>query len=238
MRATVYMGTRDMQRQALNVFRMEMLGAEVVPVHSGSRTLKDACSAAMRGWVGSVQDTHYCVGSVMDLTRTRGWSASSSASSAMRRGHSWPASFRAGTPDYVVACVGGGSNAAGTFAGFVDTPAQLIGVEADGGASMAYGRVWALHGFRSKVLQDDDGQIAEAHSMAAGLDYPGIGPEHAFLGDIGRARYVTVADEEVVVALKRLAQAEGILCALESAHAVAWVLRAAGTRADARPDRQ
>ena len=184
----------------------------------------------MRGWVGSVQDTHYCVGSVMGphpypwMVREFQRVIGDEARSQLAR------ELRAGTPDYVVACVGGGSNAAGTFAGFVDTPAQLIGVEADGGASMAYGRVGVLHGFRSKVLQDDDGQIAEAHSMAAGLDYPGIGPEHAFLGDIGRARYVTVADEEVVVALKRLAQAEGILCALESAHAVAWVLRAAGTR--------
>ena len=230
MRVTVYMGTRDMQRQALNVFRMQMLGAEVVPVHSGSQTLKDACSAAMRGWVDSVTNTHFCVGSVMgphpypwmvrELQRVIGDEARSQCARELL----------AGTPDYVVACVGGGSNAAGTFAGFVDTPSQLIGVEADGGASMAYGRVGVLHGFRSRVLQDDDGQIVEAHSIAAGLDYPGIGPEHAFLGDIGRARYVTVADDEVVIALKRLARAEGILCALESAHAVAWVLRAAGTR--------
>jgi tryptophan synthase beta chain len=137
--------------------------------------------------------------------------------------------LRTATPDYVVACIGGGSNAAGTFAGFIDTSARLIGVEADGGASMAYGRVGVLHGFRSMVLQDDHGQVTEAHSIAAGLDYPGIGPEHAFLGAAGRARYVTVRDDEVVAALKRLARAEGILCALESAHALAWVLRAAGT---------
>jgi tryptophan synthase beta chain len=224
MRATVYMGTKDMDRQALNVFRMEMLGAEVIPVTSGSRTLKDACSAALRGWVSSVDDTHYCVGSVMgphpypwmvrEFQRVIGDEARAQCVT---------------TPDFVVACVGGGSNAAGTFAGFVDTPAQLIGVEADGGASMAYGQVGVLHGFRSMILQDDDGQITEAHSIAAGLDYPGIGPEHAFLGSSGRARYVTVTDSEVVLALKRLARAEGILCALESAHALAWVLRAAGT---------
>ncbi|HEY1488390.1 MAG TPA: tryptophan synthase subunit beta [Micromonosporaceae bacterium] len=229
MRATVYMGRKDMERQQLNVFRMEMLGAEVIGVDTGSRTLKDACSAALRGWVGSVDDTHYCVGSVMgphpypwmvrEFQRVIGDEARSQCATELRTG----------TPDYVVACVGGGSNAAGTFAGFVDTPAHLIGVEADGGASMAYGRVGVLHGFRSMILQDGDGQVAEAHSIAAGLDYPGIGPEHAFLGGIGRARYATVDDTEVVNALKRLARAEGIICALESAHALAWVLRAAGT---------
>jgi tryptophan synthase beta chain len=229
MRATVYMGRKDMERQQLNVFRMEMLGAEVIGVDTGSRTLKDACSAALRGWVGTVDDTHYCVGSVMgphpypwmvrEFQRVIGDEARSQCATELRTG----------TPDYVVACVGGGSNAAGTFAGFVDTPAHLIGVEADGGASMAYGRVGVLHGFRSMILQDGDGQVAEAHSIAAGLDYPGIGPEHAFLGGIGRARYATVDDTEVVNALKRLARAEGIICALESAHALAWVLRAAGT---------
>jgi tryptophan synthase beta chain len=133
----------------------------------------------------------------------------------------------AGTPDFVVACVGGGSNAAGTFAGFVGTPARLIGVEPAGGAAITSGSDGVLHGFRSKVLQDADGQIAEAHSIAAGLDYPGVGPEHAYLADAGRARYVTVDDAEVVAAVHRLAGAEGIICALESAHAVAWVLRAA-----------
>ncbi|MEU7587356.1 pyridoxal-phosphate dependent enzyme [Micromonospora sp. NPDC049230] len=133
-----------------------------------------------------------------------------------------------GTPDYVVACVGGGSNAAGTFAGFVDTPARLVGVEAAGGAAICGGTPGVLHGFRSLVLQDEHGQIREAHSIAAGLDYPGVGPEHAHLAESGRASYVTVDDAEVVAATHRLARAEGILCALESAHAVAWVIRAAG----------
>jgi tryptophan synthase beta chain len=228
LRSTVYMGTKDIERQELNVFRMEMLGAEVIPVTTGSRTLKDACSAALRGWVASVEDTYYCLGSVMgphpypwmvrEFQRVIGDEARSQCASELL----------AATPDYVVACVGGGSNAAGTFAGFVDTPAQLIGVEAAGGAAMTDGRVGVLHGFRSMILQDDDGQVTEAHSIAAGLDYPGIGPEHAFLGDIGRARYVAVTDDEVVPALHRLARTEGILCALESAHALAWVLRAAG----------
>jgi tryptophan synthase beta chain len=229
MRCTVYMGSVDMERQQLNVFRMEMLGAEVVPVRSGSRTLKDACSEALRAWVASVDDTYYCVGSVMgphpypwmvrEFQRVIGDEARTQCATELRTG----------TPDYVVACVGGGSNAAGTFAGFVDTPAQLVGVEADGGAAVSRGRIGVLHGFKSLVLQDDDGQVTEAHSIAAGLDYPGVGPEHAFLDGLGRARYVTVTDAEVVPALKRLARTEGILCALESAHAVAWVLRAAGT---------
>jgi tryptophan synthase beta chain len=227
--ATVYMGERDIERQALNVFRMETLGAEVVSVGSGSRTLKDACNEAMRAWVASVDDTHYCVGSVMgphpypwmvrEFQRVIGDEARAQCAAVLP----------AGTPDVVVACVGGGSNAAGTFAGFVDTPARLVGVEAAGGAAMTFGDVGVLHGFRSRVLQDEDGQVAEAHSIAAGLDYPGIGPEHAFLGDLGRARYVTVTDDEVLAALRRLARTEGILCALESAHAVAWVIKAAGT---------
>ncbi len=218
-----------MERQQLNVFRMQMLGAEVIAVRSGSRTLKDACSEALRGWVASVDDTYYCVGSVMgphpypwmvrEFQRVIGDEARAQCATELRTG----------TPDFVVACVGGGSNAAGTFAGFVDTPARLIGVEADGGAAVSSGRIGVLHGFRSLVLQDDDGQVSEAHSIAAGLDYPGVGPEHAYLHDLGRARYVTVTDAEVVPALKRLARTEGILCALESAHAVAWVLRAAGT---------
>ncbi len=229
MECAVYMGAKDMERQQLNVFRMEMLGAEVIPVTSGSRTLKDACSEALRGWVGSLDDTYYCVGSVMgphpypwmvrEFQRVIGDEARTQCATELRTG----------TPDYVVACVGGGSNAAGSFAGFVDTPARLIGVEADGGAALTNGRLGILHGFRSMVLQDDDGQVSEAHSIAAGLDYPGVGPEHAYLRDLGRARYVTVTDAEVVPALRRLARTEGILCALESAHAIAWVMRAAGT---------
>ncbi|MEV1179344.1 pyridoxal-phosphate dependent enzyme, partial [Nonomuraea sp. NPDC049784] len=138
------------------------------------------------------------------------------------------AELRTGVPDYVVACVGGGSNAAGTFAGFADTPARLVGVEAEGGAGAARGRLGVLHGCRSLFLQDDDGQITEPHSIAAGLDYPGVGPEHAHLRDLGRARYVTVTDDEAVGAAVRLARTEGIVPALESAHALAWIIRAAG----------
>ena len=229
LRATVYMGERDIERQALNVFRMTTLGAEVVPVTSGSRTLKDATNEALRQWVSAVEDTHFCLGSVAgphpypwmvrEFQRVIGEEARQQCA----------AELSTGAPDVVVACVGGGSNAAGTFAGFVDTGARLIGVEAAGGAAMTHGSPGVLHGSRSMVLQSDDGQIAEAQSIAAGLDYPGIGPEHAHLGDAGRAEYVTVTDDEVVAAVQRLARAEGIICALESAHAVAWVLRAAGT---------
>ncbi|BCJ49469.1 tryptophan synthase beta chain [Actinoplanes sp. NBRC 14428] len=229
LRATVFMGELDIARQALNVFRMTMLGAEVVPVTSGSRTLKDATNEAMRQWVSSVDDTHFCLGSVAgphpypwmvrEFQRVIGDEARSQCA----------AELSTGAPDVVVACVGGGSNAAGTFAGFVDTGARLIGVEAAGGAAMTDGTVGVVHGSRSMVLQDQQGQIAEAHSVAAGLDYPGIGPEHAHLGAVGRAEYVTVTDEEVLAAVRRLARAEGIICALESAHAVAWVLGAAGT---------
>jgi tryptophan synthase beta chain len=225
--ATVFMGTHDIERQQLNVFRMRMLGAEVIPVDTGSRTLKDATSAALRHWVTAVDDSHYCLGSVLgphpypwmvrELQRVIGDEARTQCATELSTA----------VPDYVVACVGGGSNAAGTFAGFVDTAARLIGVEAAGGAALTDGSPGVLHGFRSMVLQDGDGQIAEAHSIAPGLDYPGVGPEHAHLADLGRARYVTVTDAEVLDAVHRLARAEGILCALESAHAVAWVLRAA-----------
>ncbi|GAA0455388.1 tryptophan synthase beta chain [Actinoplanes capillaceus] len=224
MRATIYMGERDMARQRLNVFRMELLGAEVIPVTAGSRTLKDATNEAMRGWVAAVEEAHFCLGSaagphpypwlVRQFQRVIGEEARAQA---------------AIQPDVVVACVGGGSNAAGTFAGFADTRARLVGVEAAGGAAMTHGRPGIVHGYRSMLLQDEQGQILEAESISAGLDYPGIGPEHAHLGALGRAEYVTVTDGEAVAALGRLARAEGIICALESAHAVAWVLRAAGT---------
>ncbi|GIF44793.1 tryptophan synthase subunit beta [Actinoplanes xinjiangensis] len=224
---TVFMGEVDIERQALNVFRMKMLGAEVIPVTSGTRTLKDSTSEALRQWVTCVDEAHYCLGSVMgphpypwmvrELQRVVGDEARQQCA----------AEISTGTPDYVVACVGGGSNAAGTFAGFVDTPARLVGVEAEGGAAAAFGQVGVLHGFSSYLLQDENGQVSEAHSIAAGLDYPGIGPEHAHLKDSGRARYVTVRDEEVVPAVHRLARTEGILPALESAHAIAWVIRAA-----------
>ncbi|MFD0584268.1 tryptophan synthase subunit beta [Dactylosporangium darangshiense] len=225
LRATVFMGERDIERQELNVFRMRMLGAEVVPVRSGSRTLKDATSEAMRHWVGVVDEAHYCMGSVLgpapypwmvrEFQRVIGDEARRQCATELP----------AAVPDYVVACVGGGSNAAGTFAGFVGTPARLIGVEADGGAGASRGRLGVLHGVRSMFLQDDDGQVVEAHSIAAGLDYPGIGPEHVQLRDLGRARYVTVRDDEVVKAAVRLARTEGIIAALESAHALAWVMR-------------
>ncbi|WP_327045812.1 tryptophan synthase subunit beta [Microbispora sp. NBC_01189] len=228
LEATVFMGERDIERQALNVFRMRMLGAEVVPVTTGSRTLKDATSEAMRHWVGATGDSHYCIGSVVgpdpypwmvrELQRVIGDEARAQCA----------AELRTGLPDHVVACVGGGSNAAGTFAGFADTPARLVGVEAEGGAGAARGRLGVLHGCRSLFLQDGDGQITQAHSIAAGLDYPGVGPEHAHLRDLGRARYVTVTDDEAVRAAVRLARTEGIVPALESAHALAWVIRAAG----------
>lgn len=228
LEATVFMGERDIERQGLNIFRMRMLGAEVVPVTTGSRTLKDATSEAMRHWVGATGDSHYCIGSVVgpdpypwmvrEFQRVIGDEARGQCA----------AELRTGVPDHVVACVGGGSNAAGTFAGFADTPARLVGVEAEGGAGAARGRLGVLHGCRSLFLQDDDGQITQAHSIAAGLDYPGVGPEHAHLRDLGRARYVTVTDDEAVRAAVRLARTEGIVPALESAHALAWVIRAAG----------
>src|SRR3954454_9355407 len=222
--ATIYMGERDIARQALNVYRMRMLGAEVVPVAAGSRTLKDATNEAMRAWVTDVDDAHFLLGSVSgphpypwmvrELQRVIGDEARRQSPVI---------------PDVVVACVGGGSNSAGTFAGFVDTPARLVGVEAAGGAAMTNGSPGVVHGTRSMVLQDAEGQVLEAESISAGLDYPGIGPEHAHLGATGRAEYKTVTDDEVPGALRRLARTEGIICALESAHAIAWVLRAAGT---------
>jgi tryptophan synthase beta chain len=222
--ATIYMGVRDIERQRLNVFRMEMLGATVVPVTSGSQTLKDATNEAMRAWVSDVDDAHFLLGSVGG-PHPYPWMVRCLQSVIGAEARAQIPSI----PDVVVACVGGGSNAAGTFAGFVDTAARLVGVEASGGAAMTDGSPGVVHGARSMVLQDAEGQVAEASSIAAGLDYPGIGPEHAHLGSIGRAEYRTVTDDEVVGALRRLARAEGIICALESAHAVAWVLRAAGT---------
>jgi tryptophan synthase beta chain len=232
----VFMGQRDMERQAHNVFRMELLGAEVVPVTTGSRTLKDATSAAMRHWVATASpeegdEAYYCVGSVIgphpyptmvrEFQRVIGDEARRQCA----------AELAAALPDYVVACVGGGSNAAGTFGGFIDTAAKLVGVEAEGGSGASNGEIGVLHGFQSLFLQDEHGQINEAHSIAAGLDYPGVGPEHAYLRDLGRARYVTVSDEQAIAAAVRLARTEGILPAIESAHAMAWVIQAAGTPA-------
>ncbi len=224
----VYMGEVDTERQALNVFRMRLLGAEVRPVGSGSRTLKDAVNEALRDWVASVQDTHYCLGSVMgphpypwmvrEFQRVVGEEARGQCRLLLG----------GADPDFVVACVGGGSNAAGTFAGFVDTGAALVGVEAAGGAAIGRGVPGVVHGMKSFLLQDEHGQVNEAHSISAGLDYPGVGPEHSYLAASGRARYVTAGDREVLVALQVLARTEGIIPALEPAHALAWVLQASG----------
>jgi len=225
----IYMGEVDVERQALNVFRMKLLGAEVHPVGSGSRTLKDAINEAFRDWVSSVETTHYLLGSVTgphpypwmirELQRVIGDEAREQCRGILG----------GSDPDYVVACVGGGSNAAGTFAGFVDTGARLVGVEPAGGAALGRGIPGVLHGSLSRLLQDEHGQVLEAHSVSAGLDYPGVGPEHAHLADVGRARYVPADDDEVLAALQLLATTEGIIPALEPAHAVAWVVRAAGT---------
>ncbi|HTV11481.1 MAG TPA: tryptophan synthase subunit beta [Acidimicrobiales bacterium] len=226
LECTVYMGEVDMDRQELNVFRMRLLGAEVRPVRSGSRTLKDAVNEALRDWVATVATTHYCLGSVMgphpfpwmvrEFQRVVGDEAREQCQQLL-----------AGAPDYVVACVGGGSNAAGTFAGFAGTGAKLVGIEAAGGAAMGpRGVPGVLHGMRSLLLQDEFGQIEEAHSISAGLDYPGIGPEHAHLAELGRAQYFSATDEEVLEALQLLARTEGIIPALEPAHALAWLVRA------------
>jgi tryptophan synthase beta chain len=231
LECTVFMGEVDTKRQELNVFRMELLGAEVRPVVSGSRTLKDAVNEAMREWVATVEHTHYCLGSVMgphpfpymvrELQRVVGTEARAQTLELLDGGE----------PDVVVACVGGGSNAAGTFAGFVDTPARLMGIEAAGGAAITNGIPGVLHGMHSRLLQDEAGQIEEAESISAGLDYPGLGPEHAHLAAIGRAEYATANDAEVLDAFRLLSVTEGIIPALESAHALAWVIRAAGTDA-------
>ncbi len=231
LECTVFMGEVDMKRQELNVFRMELLGAEVRAVTSGSRTLKDAVNEAMREWVASVETTHYCLGSVMgphpfpymvrQFQRVVGDEAFEQCRNLLD----------GRDPDVVVACVGGGSNAAGTFAGFVDTGARLVGVEAAGGAAMTNGIPGVLHGMHSRLLQDEVGQIEEAHSISAGLDYPGLGPEHAHLASIGRAEYSLASDDEVLDAFRLLSHTEGIIPALESAHAIAWVARSAGTDA-------
>jgi tryptophan synthase beta chain len=223
LECVVYMGEIDTERQALNVFRMGLLGAEVRPVRSGSRTLKDAVNEALRDWVATVENTHYCLGSVMgphpypwmvrELQRVIGDEAREQCRALLE----------GADPDLVVACVGGGSNAAGTFAGFVETSARLVGVEAAGGSAMGRGIPGVLHGMKSYLLQDEWGQILEAESISAGLDYPGIGPEHAYLSDRGRARYETATDGEVLDALQLLSRTEGIIPALEPAHALAWL---------------
>jgi tryptophan synthase beta chain len=226
MECKVYMGAVDVERQALNVFRMRLLGAEVEAVHSGSRTLKDAVNEAMRDWVATVETTHYCLGSVMgphpypwmvrEFHRVIGDEAREQCRALL------------GTdPDVVVACVGGGSNAAGIFSGFVDTDARLVGAEPAGGAAIGHGVPGVVHGMKSFLMQDEAGQVLEAESISAGLDYPGVGPEHSYLATIGRARYEAVTDAEVVEAFQLLSRYEGIIPALEPAHALAWVVRAA-----------
>jgi len=233
MPCVVYMGAEDVARQALNVVRMRLLGAEVRPVTSGSATLKDAINAALRDWVASVESTHYVIGSVMgpdpyplmvrELQRVIGDEARAQTLDRVGR-----------LPDAVIACVGGGSNAMGIFAAFVpDREVALIGVEATGeglasgrhAATMAAGEVGVYHGMRSLVLQTADGQLQEAHSISAGLDYPGVGPEHAQLRATGRARYIGVSDAEALAATALLARSEGIIPALETAHAIAALPR-------------
>jgi tryptophan synthase beta chain len=218
------MGSEDMRRQAPNVERMRLLGAEIVPVEFGTRTLKEATSEAIRDWIANVETSYYLIGScvgpapypeiVRELQRVIGREAREQFLSAEGR-----------LPDAVIACVGGGSNAIGMFADFVDDhDVVLIGVEAAGAASLGDGRPGVLHGARSSLLADEDGQILDAHSISAGLDYPGVGPEHAQLRDTGRARYVTCTDDEAVAAFHRLCETEGIVPALESSHALARAL--------------
>jgi len=233
---TVFMGAVDVERQALNVWRMRLLGAEVVTVESGSATLKDAINEALRDWVASVESTHYCIGSVVGphpypwMVREFQRIVGDEAREQCR------AILGGADPDLVVACVGGGSNAMGTFAGFLDTDARLVGVEAGGlglesgrhGASVSRGVPGVLHGARSLFLQDEDGQILEAHSISAGLDYPGVGPEHAALAAAGRAEYHSATDDEALAGFQLLAVTEGIVPALEPAHAVGWLAREAG----------
>jgi tryptophan synthase beta chain len=233
---TIYMGAVDVERQKPNVFRMKLLGAEVVPVSSGAATLKDAMNDAMRDWVANVQDTFYIIGTVAgphpypamvrDFQCIIGEEAKAQLFEAEGR-----------LPDVAIAAVGGGSNAMGLFHPFLDEPSvKLIGVEAAGhgldtdqhAASLNRGRPGVLHGNRTYLLQDDDGQIIEAHSISAGLDYPGIGPEHSWLFDIGRAEYVGITDDEALAAFQLCTRTEGIIPALESAHAIAHIVKIAG----------
>jgi tryptophan synthase beta chain len=238
LECVVYMGTEDIRRQAPNVERMKLLGAEVAPVEAGARTLKEAVSAAIRDWVANVETTHYVIGSavgpapypalVRDLQRVIGEEARAQALAA-----------EDALPRRVIACVGGGSNAIGIFTPFIaDEDVALVGVEAAGegldsgrhGASLQAGATGVLHGSLSSVIADEEGQILEAHSISAGLDYPGVGPEHAYLRDTGRARYVGIGDTEALAALKELSRLEGIIPALESSHAIAWLMRNPGER--------
>ncbi|BAT88900.1 hypothetical protein LR48_Vigan09g010800 [Vigna angularis] len=231
LECVVYMGARDMERQALNVFRMQLLGAEVREVHSGTATLKDATSEAIRDWVTNVETTHYILGSVAGPhpypMMVREFQAVIGKETRKQALEKW-----GGKPDILVACVGGGSNAMGLFHEFIDDEdVRLIGVEAAGlglesgkhAATLTKGEIGVLHGAMSYLLQDDDGQIIEPHSISAGLDYPGVGPEHSFLKDVGRAEYYSVTDEEALEAFKRLSRLEGIIPALETSHALAYL---------------
>ena len=233
LQCVVYMGEEDMRRQQLNVVRMKLMGAEVIPVTSGTRTLKDATSEAIRDWVTSVNDSHYIIGSVVGpapyprMVREFQSIIGNEAREQMLE--------RAGRlPKTVVACVGGGSNAMGIFHAFVgDASVELVGVEAAGegvdtdrhSASLTRGRPGVLHGALSYLLQDEQGQVHPAHSISAGLDYPGVGPEHSFLKDSGRAEYVAVSDDEALEGFQMLSRLEGIIPALETSHAVAWIVR-------------
>lgn len=233
LECTVYMGAEDCRRQRLNVVRMQLLGAQVVPVTSGTQTLKDAINEAMRDWVSNVDTTHYLIGSAMGPhpfpTIVRELQRIISVETAQQF-----ADAVGGVPDAVVACVGGGSNAIGTFAHWIDQPeVRLIGVEAAGegvgsgrsAATISEGREAVLHGSRSIVLVNDDGQVQPAHSISAGLDYPGVGPEHAWLASTGRATYVSATDDDALYGFRRTCELEGIIPALEPAHAVGWLLR-------------
>ena len=223
----VYMGATDMVRQRLNVFRMRMLGARVVPVTSGSKTLKDACNEAIRDWVTNVRNTHYILGSVVgphpypmmvrDFQSVIGLEARAQIKKMAGR-----------LPAAVVACVGGGSNAMGIFHPFRnDRSVRLIGVEAGGAATLVKGTVGVLHGSKSFLLQDKNGQVMETHSISAGLDYPGVGPEHSYYKQTGRAEYVAVTDKEALAGFRLLAETEGILPALEPSHAIAYLAKSA-----------
>jgi tryptophan synthase beta chain len=242
MACVVYMGSEDIERQALNVYRMELLGAEIRPVDSGTRTLKDATNEAIRDWVTNVADTHYIIGSVVgpapfprmvrDFQSVIG---SEAREQMLERTGKLPAT--------VVACVGGGSNAMGIFHAFRDDDVRLVGVEAAGegldsgrhSAPLSEGIPGVLHGSLSYLLQDEDGQVAPAHSVSAGLDYPGVGPEHSHLRDTGRAEYVSIGDEGALAAFHRISELEGIIPALESAHAIAQVLAEGASYAERGP---
>ncbi|MEE3252137.1 MAG: tryptophan synthase subunit beta [Actinomycetota bacterium] len=224
MECCVYMGEVDIRRQELNVFRMQLLGAEVKTAMSGSRTLKDAINEAMRDWVATVEESHYCLGSVMG-PHPYPWMVRTFHEVLGHEAREQSEAILGTAPDVVTACVGGGSNAIGIFSGFVDADTELVGVEPAGGAAVGRGVPGVVHGSQSYLMQDEFGQVLEAESISAGLDYPGVGPEHSHLAAIGRARYENVTDAEVVEAFQLLSRTEGIIPALEPAHALAWVSR-------------